>query len=302
MRQHLPSLVATGFLLTGALLCSACVLRAAPRGDEPTPAREAKTVEIPVVTPSDLPTPPAVGNAVRIGGEAEGDLVAGGTHFYRAGRCRIDTPLPEGYPPPTAPGAIEIKHYPGARRAEVSGDHSPDLASNFAFFRLFEHIQEREIAMTSPVEMDYEPSEGESSEGEPETGWTMSFLYRTPTMGETGEAGYVTVVDRPAVVVLSIGVRGGYGSRQVLPRIDDLHAWVEKLDGWEAAGPPRGLYYNGPNVPSRDRWVEAQLPIRRVVEAKDDAERETKDAAPAPAASGREVFLSKDDGGEARPR
>ena len=38
-----------------------------------------------------------------------------------AGKCEIEAPLPEGYPPPTPPECVEIKTYPVVRRAEVSG-------------------------------------------------------------------------------------------------------------------------------------------------------------------------------------
>ncbi|MGA1202007.1 MAG: heme-binding protein [Planctomycetota bacterium] len=267
-------------LLFGVLgVCVASVL-ATPLEEadgDPSPPAERQVIVVAASEPAALAEAPAVGTSVRVGGEPLAELVAGGSDFYTAGACRIDTALPAGYPPPTVPGVIEVKHYPSARRAEVSGDRRPELASNFAFFRLFQHIQEREIAMTSPVEMDYAPSETDE-----EIGWTMSFLYRTPDMGEAGEAGYVTVVDRPAVVVLAIGIQGGVGTGQAIPRLEELKAWAAKLDGWEIAGPPRGLYYNGPNVPPRNRWIEAQIPIRRVAPA----------AEPTPAAPGaREVFL-----------
>ena len=230
-------------------------------GDEVAPAPIAETIEPTVVAPGAVDRAPAAGAAWMIGGTPIDALIAGGSDFYRAGKCRIDTTLPAGYPHPTVPGAVEIKTYPTVRRAEVSGPRAPDLATNFAFFRLFEHIQKREISMTSPVEMDYVPAEDGSAA---ETGWTMSFLYRVPELGDAGDAGPVQVVDRPELTVLAIGFHGTYRARQVLDRIEQLEAWLSQLDGWERAGPPRGLYYNGPNVRGSLRWGEVQLPIQKV--------------------------------------
>ena len=254
-------------------------------GDEVKPAPVAETIERTIVAPGMVERAPASGTAVTIGGAPIGPLVAGGSDFYRAGKCRIDTTLPAGYPHPTVPGSVEIKTYPTVRRAEVSGSKAPDLATNFAFFRLFEHIQQREIAMTSPVEMDYVPAEDGSAT---DTGWTMSFLYRVPELGAAGDAGPVQVVDRPEVTVLAIGFQGTYRARQVLDRIEKLEGWLSQLDGWERAGPPRGLYYNGPNVRASLRWGEVQLPIRRVTaEPTEETPKESNEEGPK-----KRVFLS----------
>ena len=151
----------------------------------------------------------------RVGGDLEARAerieAAGeaGADVWRWGSCRVTTALPIGYPAPTPPGALEIKHYPRARRAEVGGNSNPDMGMFFAFWPLFRHIQRQGIAMTSPVEMDYA---GVGDDGRLDwTGWTMSFLYREPEMGATGTAGSVEVVDRAPVTVLSLGVKGPYG-------------------------------------------------------------------------------------------
>lgn len=182
---------------------------------------------------------------------------AGGV--WRCGPCRIDTPLPAGWPAPTPPGAVEIKHYPITRGAWVGGEAFPDVGSNMAFFTLFNHIKSRDLPMTSPVEMRYD---GLAEEGSLRR-WNMAFLYPTPQDGRLGEAGRVQVMDAAPATFLSMGVRGGYGRAAADSLIGPLKEVLAALPGWEAAGEVRVLFYNGPDVPSRNRWVEVQIPIRR---------------------------------------
>ena len=177
-----------------------------------------------------------------------------------AGPCSITTPLPEGYPEPTPPGAIDIKFYPSVRRAEVRGETGPDLGMNIGFWPLFNHIKDRGIAMTSPVEMDYRGGDDDSVG----SAWTMSFLYRKGDMGPTGKAGRVEVVDTAPMTVLSLGGRGTYSRTRVQDGLEQLRQWLDANQEWCAAGEPRALYYNGPEKPSRDKWYEVQIPIKRV--------------------------------------
>lgn len=184
-----------------------------------------------------------------------------GADAFRFGPCNVTTALPEGYPPPTPPGAFEIKRYPRARRAEVTGDSNPNFGMFFGFWPLFQHIKRQEIAMTSPVEMDYD---GFDKRGRLSTvGWTMSFLYREPTMGTLGPDGDVAVEDREPVTVLSKGCKGPYLFERADETARELAAWLATNDTWEAAGAPRGLFYNGPDQSNDDKWSEIQVPVRR---------------------------------------
>ncbi len=243
------------FLLCGVL----CIGFSSGQSQDPVPAeneKESKKVgEILITNP--LPS----GTSMPIGGEALGAVKKVGDVDWHCGHCRITTPLPVGYPTPTAPGAVELKSYPLVRRAKVEGKIMPDLASNFGFWKLFSHIKSREIAMTSPVEMEY--SIDIESADPKVAGWAMSFLYRSTDLGPTGVAGAVVVEDEAAQMVLSIGIQGGYGVRQVLGRVEELSSWLDRLPGWEIAGDPRALFYNGPEMPSSRRWGEVQLPLRR---------------------------------------
>ena len=204
------------------------------------------------------------------------------------GRHVVRSPLPVGYPRPTPPGAIELKRYPVVRRAEVSADIQlmPELGSNMGFFPLFRHIQSRDIAMTSPVEMDY-PAELFPQLELPEVAsgdtWTMSFLYREIEQGPAGEDPRdqrVTVRDAEPILVLAAGVAGPYGRSTAQPGFESLIAWLDENPQWEIAGQPRVFHYNGPSVPNRLKWSEAQLPIRRVAA---DSDTEAKAETPKPA-------------------
>lgn len=141
---------------------------------------------------------------------------------------------------------------------------TPDWGMDFAFFPLFNHINRRDIAMTSPVEMNYDGL-GEPGTTKP-TGWTMSFLYRTPELGPEGmdpKDDRILVEDLPPVTVVAIGMRGPYKLDRVKTGLATLRGWLASQPEWEEAGKSRALFYNGPEVRPRDKWLEVQLPVRR---------------------------------------
>lgn len=197
-----------------------------------------------------------------------GDLFAAtekrSEELYVCGPCRVTTPLPQGYPTPTPPGAVELKRYPNARRAEYSSSGNSEFGRNIAFWPLFNHIKKHDIAMTSPVEMDFKSREPKVLGAEADAKdrrWTMSFLYRTPDMNATGSEGKVTVVDVPAVTVVSVGVRGTYSEAALDEALDTLMTVLASEPDWRPAGAPRALYYNGPDTPYADLWGEIQIPV-----------------------------------------
>jgi SOUL heme-binding protein len=210
---------------------------------------------------------PAVGTARRIGGDLRAAATEPSPGVFRFDRCLIDTPLPEGYPPPTPPGAIDLKSYPSVRRAEYRGTTAPDLGSNIGFFPLFNHIKRRDIAMTSPVEMDYRGINWQPADGgdvKPES-WTMSFLYRKAEQGPAGDDPKdrrVVVVDMLPVTVVSLGARGGYGFQVARRRMEELSKWLDANPQFERAGDPRAFHYNGPDRRNADKWSEVQWPVR----------------------------------------
>ncbi len=239
------------------LLSSALVAGAASPGSDDA-AQPTGDAAIPT---GDGPPRDGAWTTWRVGGdlfattERQGDL-------YQSGSVRTDAPLPAGYPAPTPPGSIELKQYPMARRAEVSGQGRPDDRGESGFWPLFNHIQSRDIPMTAPVEMDYagmsvdEPTRIES--------WTMAFLYEDTEQGQLERDGNVEVVDTEPVTVISIGVQGRYGVAPVSRGVSALKQWLDANPEWEVIADPRALNYNGPMRPPSLWWSEVQLPVRRV--------------------------------------
>ena len=205
----------------------------------------------------------------RVGGDMEARIEIRGGRF-RFGPSQIESPLPAGYPEPTPPGAIDIKRYPSVRRAEFVSSGSASMGMNMGFFPLFNHIKDNDIAMTSPVEMDYrdmfEPGTGKQSP-KSTMSWTMSFLYRTADLAPTGKDGKVVITDRPEITVVSIGMNGPYGTGVVERGLQKLNAWLAENPEWEIAGDPRAFHYNGPYISNRVKWSEVQIPVIRAVAA-----------------------------------
>lgn len=210
-----------------------------------------------------LPVPleaPAPGSSIRIGGDLAA-TVSGSDADYRAGACRVDTPLPVGYPAPTPPGSIDLKTYPSVRLAEVTGAGDPDSGMNKTFWPLFNHIKGHDIAMTSPVEMNYRGMQA-SDQSAPES-WSMAFLYRRPELNETGVEGRVVVRDSDPVTVVAVGMKGSYSMSLVQRGMNQIEQWLAANPEWEAAGDWRALYYNGPALFWWNKWAEVQIPVRK---------------------------------------
>jgi SOUL heme-binding protein len=237
----------------------------------------------------------------RIGGSLGSDLFATtrkvSEELYKGqagGRTyTIDTALPVGYPLPTPPGAMELKRYPSVRRAEQGGKGDMTGGMNGAFWPLFAHIQRNKIAMTAPVDMDLHwmrdrvkgagAEGGEQGEAAEAAGkvdgsstiqnkdrWTMSFLYRTADLRETGTEGTVNIVDIEPMTVVSIGLdgrgmsagRAGVREQSVEAAIEKLNAWLDTQTEWVPYGSPRLCGYNDPGVRPANQWWEVQIPIK----------------------------------------
>lgn len=185
-----------------------------------------------------------------------------GSTFYRSGDYRVTTPLPIGYPRPTPPGMVDIKRYPEVRRATFDGKGAgPDGMRNSetAFFPLFAHIKTRGIAMTAPVEIDYQGLKGDDDKP---NSYDMSFLYRSKDDGKTESYGNITVADTKPVTVVAIGVAGDVTLEKITASLEKLNQLVAKSGKWQTSGDPRVLGYNGPDVPQAKRWGEVQLPVK----------------------------------------
>jgi hypothetical protein len=164
----------------------------------------------------------------------------------------IEAELPEGFPGYTPVGTIEVKEYPKYRKAETSG--------KVAFWSLYSHIKDNQIAMTAPVEMTLAADKANQLQEQ-----SMAFLYGKANQGNLGKKGSVTVVDVPQMTVVSIGVRGPRGDAVVADAQDRLSKWLaQNKEQYVETGPPRLMGYNSPFVPKNKQFFELQIPIRDV--------------------------------------
>jgi hypothetical protein len=159
--------------------------------------------------------------------------------------------LPKGVPGFQVLDELELRAYPAYRMVRA------DMRSGGmgAFWPLFQHIESRAIAMTTPVQVDYAADESRAR--------TMAFLYGSPDLGQTGVDGRVEVVDVPAMTVLSLGSRGYERPHRVSELRARLTAWLAGSTEWVAAGPMRTMVYNSPSVGGDRRYFEVQLPVQR---------------------------------------
>lgn len=158
--------------------------------------------------------------------------------------------LPQDFPTYTPVGKIEVKQYPAYRRASASG-----IAE---FWMLFRHIQQNNVAMTAPVELDMGTADAARVRQR-----SMSFLYERPDQGSTGKQGFVEVNDVPAMQVLSIGCRGERTTASTEAARRRLLAWLdEHKRDYVVAGSLRIMGYNSPFLPAARQFYEVQIPVR----------------------------------------
>jgi hypothetical protein len=181
-----------------------------------------------------------------------------GFGVYRA----VSAPLPDGFPSPTAAGAIEVKHYPAYRAGTYRYQGQLSQAANAAFEPLYRHISSNHIAMTAPVETRYplltlqESSPNETGQAE------VSFLYRNPAVQPQQVAPGITLENHPPMTVVSIGVRGAYTFASYQQNLERLRDWLAQHPNYTIAGSPRRFFYDSPFIPDALKRSEVQVPIR----------------------------------------
>lgn len=176
-------------------------------------------------------------------------------------------PLPEGFPPPTPAGLIEVKHYPAYRSGTVTYQGQLANAAESAFNPLFRHISSNNISMTAPVEARYPLStlwvgkEGQPDEqGEAE----VSFLYRSPDVNPKQIAQGIRVEDIAPMSVVSIGVQGNYSYVSYQQHVEQLRHWLAQHPDYKVVGPPRRFFYDSPFILDALKRSEIQVPIQKV--------------------------------------
>jgi hypothetical protein len=128
----------------------------------------------------------------------------------------MEAKQPTGFPALTAIGEVELKLYPAYRKAQA------ETSPNRAFMTIFSHIKRNNIAMTAPVEMDYDATQTAEPKQQ-----NMAFLYGDSNLGKPGIEGSVSVIDVQAMKVISTGVRGMQNTSSVRDARGRLEAWLE---------------------------------------------------------------------------
>lgn len=188
-------------------------------------------------------------------------LAAVAVGVYRANSA----PLPEGFPPPTPAGKIEVKRYPAYRMATYRYRGKLSQAANRSFSPLFQHISRNEIAMTAPVETRYPSSTWEGGDKLEEVGEaSVSFLYRRTDTYPQEIAQNIEVEDVPPMVVVSLGQQGSYTYESYLENLGRLKDWLAQHPEYRVSGVPRRFFYDGPFVPDALKRSEIQLPLMEV--------------------------------------
>lgn len=173
----------------------------------------------------------------------------------------VEAPVPDGFPTPTLVDEVELKTYPAYRMVTATPETMKRQRSgrwwargdNNLFFALFDHINQKQIPMTTPVEMNM---------GEGNRAKRMGFMYLSTGQGTAGPDGAVDVVDVPASTVLSIGQRGYTGDAIIQSARQRLEAYLATHPDLEPAGELRVMGWNSPSMAMSKRFFEVQIPVR----------------------------------------
>lgn len=164
-----------------------------------------------------------------------------------------EAPLPKGWPTPSIYNKAIEKTFPAYRAAYTDGG-----LQNFAFWRLFTHIKNNDIPMTSPVEMDMKSKDGNLKMD------AMGFLYQDTKVGKLGADGKkIEVKDIPSMKTLSYTWQGSNNSKNLKLAKTALDAELKKRS--LTSNDFRVLGYNGPGVPRNKKTWEmlAILPAKK---------------------------------------
>lgn len=149
-------------------------------------------------------------------------------------------------------GEFEIKALPAARLIACQTDATYFEDNNRLFRPLFRYISSRDIAMTTPVEAEINPG-------------VMYFYIGAEVSHNLLDAtDGVSVHELPERLVASLGVRGGYNEHNFNKASAKLSAWLLKNPVYQATGTARGIFWDGPFIPSFFKRFEVHIPVQLV--------------------------------------
>ncbi len=156
--------------------------------------------------------------------------------------------IEEAYPK-TAVDVIEIKTLPPATwiASRASGDYFD--SNNKLFGSLFSYIKSHDIPMTVPVEAEMTP------------GVMYFYIGADQDSAQLISTDQVTVQQLPERLVASIGVRGSYSESNFKEAETKLLAWIQNQETYKATDAARGVFWNGPMMPSIFKRFEVHVPL-----------------------------------------
>ena len=149
----------------------------------------------------------------------------------------------------TPVGEFELKELPPATVMATSSDGGYYKNSGTLFRRLFRYIQKNKVPMSVPVE------------GHDKEGRMTFYLGQQERAKELKDAGAVKVIQLPARMVASHGVRGAYSRSNYLEALGRLREWCGKTSRVTVTGDPYVVFWNSPFVLDFWKRSEVHLPV-----------------------------------------
>ena len=154
--------------------------------------------------------------------------------------------------PPTQPDTSEIKTLPAGMllRSTAEGNYFDN--GGRLFRPLFRYISEHGIAMTTPVEATIDDA-------------AMMFWVAPSEVDKVaGSKDGVEVIEIPERTVAVRGGKGGYSASNYRKTLAALQDWLADQPGWQPAGEPYGVFWNGPFTPWFLKSYEVHIPVQRM--------------------------------------
>ena len=149
----------------------------------------------------------------------------------------------------TPVGEIKVIQLPQRVALEARSQTSYFRADNGLFRKLFKYIDSNDISMTTPVEAEINPGK-------------MRFFVGQRDQSKKFESTEEICVKKiPSLLVLAIGMRGGYTENRFRENEKKLNLWIAENPRYQVAGQAYAVYWHGPFVPSFLKRSEVHLPI-----------------------------------------
>jgi len=152
----------------------------------------------------------------------------------------------------TPAGEIEIKNIPESTVlvAESGGNYYG--GRNTLFRRLFNYINENNVAMTVPVEARVENAQ-------------MKFYVGTQDkIKALKDQGSVQVVTVPQRTVVSIGIRGAYTESNFVKAKATLEQWLKDNTEYRQAGDAYAVFWDAPFMPFFLKRSEVHITVDKI--------------------------------------